>query len=92
MQYNLGAGFVNIGSDITHTADARAARTIDLSAPIFSSVSSINMTEPVGSTNAAGASARVDTISLNGNVIPEPSSLVLLGAAGFLAIGRRSRR
>lgn len=96
VQYNLGAGYVNIGSDFTHTADAPESRTIDLSDPMFSSVSSIsfriNMTEPVGATNATGASARLDLISLNGNVIPEPSSVALLGAAALFAIGCRSRR
>lgn len=96
VQYNLGAGFVNIGSNFTHTADAPETRTIDLSDPIFSSVSSIsfriNMTEPTTTTNATGASARLDSILLNGSVIPEPSSLALLAGAGLFAAGRRSRR
>jgi len=96
VQYNLGAGYVNIGTDFTHTADARATRTVDLSDPIFSSVSSIsfriNMTEPTVTTNASGASARLDNILLNGNVIPEVSSLAFLAAAGLFTVGRRSRR
>ena len=96
VQYNIGAGFVNIGSSFTQTANAAETRTIDLSDPMFSSVSSIsfriNITEPEGSTNDPTFSARLDDLVLNGNVIPEPSSLVLLGAAGLLAVGRRSRR
>ncbi|RYD38201.1 MAG: PEP-CTERM sorting domain-containing protein [Verrucomicrobiaceae bacterium] len=95
VQYDLGAGFLNIGSNFSHTADASETRTVDLSDPIFSGVSSIsfriNITEPAVSTNGGTASARIDDISLNGSVIPEPSSFVLLAAAGLFAVGRRSR-
>lgn len=96
VQYDLGAGFVNIGSNFTQTADVAVTRTIDLSDPIFSSVSSIsfriNVTEPTTTTNATNTSARLDSIVLNGSVIPEPSSLALLAAAGLFIAGRRSRR
>lgn len=103
VQYNLGAGYVDIGSSFTQLANDGQTRTIDLSDPIFSSVSSIsfriNVTEPIvppadppNPTNPGNASARIDDISLNGSVIPEPSSFAILAAAGLLAIGRRCRR
>ncbi len=38
---------------------------------------------------AAGSSVDYDNLVINGDVVPEPASLGLLGAAGLLALRRR---
>ena len=72
-------------------------RTADLSSIDFSAFTSgvtfrINITEPTDTVNAPNSSARIDNFNLQGSVIPEPGSAVMLLAGAAVGLLRRRRK
>jgi len=77
--------------------DTIISRTADISAIDFSAFTTgvtfrINITQPIGSLNVGSSSARIDEISVQGNVIPEAGTVsLLIGSAAFGLLRRRRK-
>jgi hypothetical protein len=99
----LSSSVNGFGTAITGTNTSRTAAglnestpftptaTFDLSAPAYNNLTTITFRlSTFDSHNDNGRLSRFDDFTLNGDVIPEPSS-ALLGSLGLLAILRRRR-
>lgn len=93
------SSFINLSlsPSTVQTATTVVTRTADLSAIDFSAFTTgvtfrINITQPTDSGNTGTASARIDTINVQGSVIPEPGTISLLVGSAVFGLPRRRRK
>jgi len=88
---------LTLSPDTVQLNSTVVTRTADLSGIDFSGFTSgvtfrINITEPTDTVNAPNSSARIDNFNLQGSVIPEPGSAVMLLGGAALGLIRRRRK
>lgn len=74
----------------TYSFDLSGISELDNEETIYFRVSQVGTTSVNGGTVGAG-SVRMDNLTINGTVVPEPSSAALLGALGLAGLLRRRR-
>jgi len=88
-----GSDFVYTGSDSSMSAPSN--QVVDLSGASFQNLDASSGIEfriyyaDVASGGSNGA--RIDTVTLNGSLIPEPATLALLGVGGLMMMPRKRR-
>jgi len=87
------AGFITVGTTAEATGTTPVQANFDLSGIAFSNLTAgitFRLDVKDSGSTASNASVRLDDLTVNGEVIPEPSSAaLLLGAAGAFLLRRR---